>query len=315
METVKAQLSGIRYQNDTGFIIGMFTEDRPVLGRCASFAALGNMFNPELGMDYALHGTWTEHHQFGRQFNFSAYETQQPRDKRGIFNYLVRTAKWVGSKIGETLVETYGEETLTVLKTRPEEVAAKIKGITPERAKQIQEALVANEHNEAALVQLNDLLNVPGMRRDLPTTLLREYGSSAPARLREDPYIITKIKGVGFPTADIVALKKIGLAEDSIFRKAAAAKYIIETTCRAEGSVWISRERVVSMLSEMLGPGAGNIEEGLDILIKGEKAVEFDGHVAIAKRAFNESYVAHKIANMMLAEDYEKEDAADEHTV
>ena len=127
------------------------------------FVALGNMINPEIYMDYILTGHWQENDRYGSQLKFHAYEMVVPVDANGIFKYIVRTCKFVGGKVGNAIVDKYGEDTLRMLKTNPIMVSMDIKGITPERAKEIQAVLLENEATEKVMVELEVLLNIPGM--------------------------------------------------------------------------------------------------------------------------------------------------------
>ena len=178
MTTITAQLNHIRFQNDSGFVIGMFSisEAKDIKGE---FGGLGNMLNPVEGMAYKLSGEWSFHPDFGKQFKFSNYSPVKPKDTNGIYKYLVRTARWIGPSIASALVDTYGDKTLDVLREDPEMVAAEIRGITEKRAKEIQAILIEHEEEESVLVELMGILSIPGLRRSLPVELIQEFGSNA----------------------------------------------------------------------------------------------------------------------------------------
>ena len=236
MEKITATLENIRYQNEEGFVIAGFAE-----GGLVPFTALGNMLNPQPNMDYTLFGKWMTNKKWGRQFQFSRYETIQPRDEDGIYRYLVRTVRFVGPSIAEDLLEKYGERTLEVLRTDPLDVAKSIKGITLQRAENIQQELVEMEADEAVMVELLQILDIPGLRKSLPYDLMNDYGSDAATRLKENPYIIMDYHGTGFLMADSLALHSCGIDPDSEFRARAAVVWAIKQGMQ-EGNTWVSNE-------------------------------------------------------------------------
>ena len=217
--TITARLESIRFQNGNGFIIGMFKGEfkgkkHTIVG---NFGGLGNMTNPVIGTEYQLAGKWGNHPDFGHQFNFDSYKAVQPKDEDGIFKYLVRTAKWVGPAIAQRLVDIYGDQTLDVLREDPEMVAAEISGISESKAKDIQKMLIENEAEEAVMVDLMKILNIPGLRKSLPTELIMEFGLKAADVIRQNPYVITQFHGIGFMIADRLAMHTLNIPNNSIY--------------------------------------------------------------------------------------------------
>ena len=147
-----------------GFLIGKFAYEQ----KRGVFTALGKIMRPERGLAYKLRGHWTENPRFGRQLAFGYYEVLQPKDAEGIFKYLVRVAKWIGPTVAGRIVNAYGENSLEVLRSDPERVAAEIKGITLERAKEIQACLAENEQIEAALVEIEKAARAGRQRSQRP---------------------------------------------------------------------------------------------------------------------------------------------------
>ena len=81
MNTLNGTLKNTRYHSD-GFLIGNFRNNT------GDYTCLGNMVNPEIGVPYKLYGRWTENPKYGRQFQFSSYEADKPKDKDGLIRYL-----------------------------------------------------------------------------------------------------------------------------------------------------------------------------------------------------------------------------------
>ena len=209
-ETITATLKNIRFQNDSGFIIGMAVASGGNDFK-SDFGILGNMLNPQETMTYQLTGEWSVHPDFGRQFKFQQYTPVKPKDTSGIYKYLVRTAKWIGPSIAQQLVEIYGDETLEVLRNDPEILAAEIRGITEIKAKEIQQILIDHEELESILVDLMKVLDIPGLRKSLPYEMIEKFGSNAAEILKKNPYVITQFHGSGFLIADRLGMQRLNM--------------------------------------------------------------------------------------------------------
>jgi exodeoxyribonuclease V alpha subunit len=288
--TVEGHILDIRFQRD-GFVIAKFA----VNGN-GSVSVLGNMVRPEPGMSYRLRGRWDAAHPvFGRQFRFDWYETVQPQSTDGIFKYLVRIAKWVGPAVGGRLVEKYGIDTLEIIKTNPERVAREISGITLDRAKEIQGLLRANELTEAAVVELEQVFSgVPGLRRGLAMDCVVIWEADAVEIVKKTPYRLMDLRGIGFLTADKIALH-IGVDPAGIDRERACVAHVIEEVMRATGSTWIESGELATACRELIGRECA---DGLRELVAEGAVVVAGGMVSTRKAHEDETTVARKIVEI-----------------
>jgi len=279
----KGTLDEIRFRNDDGFMIGIFLDDKN-----KRFSALGNMVNPQIGLEYILTGDWSVSDKFGEQLKFSAYESILPVDSDGIHKYIVRVCKFVGTSVGSAIIALYGDQTLTVMKNEPHRLAEEISGITLDKAMGIQKSLKENEANEKIMIALEVMFDIPGMRKNLPGQVIKEFGSDSVDIIKSNPYILTKFNGVGFPLADRVALN-IGCKRDSIFRKESAVLQIIEDTMR-EGSTWIYKDELIIKIRDLVQ--APNMPEGVESLLSQGVIVYEDGYYALSSVAKDERIIA-----------------------
>jgi len=247
-QTIEARLNKIVFQNiETSFLIGSFSVEDELLQ--ANITAKGNILSPQVGLTYKLTIQEEPANKYGQQFKIISYETMLPLDPNGIFKYIVRVCSFVGPSVGTAIVGAYGAETIRIMKEEPERIAAEIKGITIERALEIQQVLNENEINERQMIELETLLDVPGMRKNLPVRLIEEFGpEEAVHNLKKNPYVITDFKGIGFTLADMVAIQKINYDPEGLERKRQVALHCLREEMQKTGSTWIN-ERV--LLSEM----------------------------------------------------------------
>lgn len=295
IQKITATLTGIRYSGDNNFIIGMFSNET------GDFSGLGNMFRPEIGMEYHVFGDWSTHPQYGRQLKFVRYETIQPVDTDGIYKYLVRIARWVGPSIGDKLVEKYGDETLEILRTDPQRVARDIPGLTESRALEIQSGLLEVEAMESIIVELLTILTIPGLRKSLPFDLVDRFGSDAVDMVRENPYVLTEFPGIGFQLADAVALS-LHFDQNSLYRKMAATIFTLGEN-EHEGNVWMDMGQLVENTCNLLGILTAG--EAIEPLLNGDKIVRMQfgdtgNMVALTPTDHDETYIAQQIFKLLI---------------
>lgn len=289
-ESINSELIRNIFSNDSGFIIGSFRN----LDTQTIFTGTGTIVNPQIGMEYKLFGNWKVTPKYGEQFSFTRFETIIPNNPMGIFKYLVRSCKYVGSKIGQALIDNYGSETLTVLKTDPARVVKDISGITNEKALEIQESLLTREASEKTMVELEALLDVQGMLKKVPETLFKQYGSNAPEMIKQDPYFLTSLRGVGFPLADRVALH-IGFSRTDIKRKKAVCIHCLREN-EQNGSTWILATDLLKNMLELIQ--IVGLEDGIQELIEQNMIILDDSYIAFRYTAAQEWTIARKAAMM-----------------
>ncbi|MDX9789046.1 MAG: helix-hairpin-helix domain-containing protein [Desulfobacterales bacterium] len=278
---------------DTGFLIGSFSDES---GK--EFVAIGTMVNPEEQMAYKLTGTWVKTERYGEQFKFNWYEVKRPDDVEGIYRYLVRITKWVGPKVANALLKQYGDDTLNVLKNDPEKVAGDIRGITLERALEIKTALISNEKIESTLIELERIFSlVPGIKKSLPMDLIQAYGANAVEKIKENPYVITKIRKIGFLTADRLAMA-IGMDPRDSKRAMAAVLHVLLEAQSIDGSTWVAFSEIEKAVNELIG---NNPYDGLARLLKNGDIVARGYSYALAPTDRSETEIAVAIKRLLSA--------------
>ncbi len=266
---IRGSLTKIRFQQDS-FIIGDFCNHAK---SPSFFSVLGNMINPQIDMEYKLTGEWYDDPVYKLQFKFTSFETVKPSDLNGIYKYIVRICKFVGPAVGQSIIDKFGEKTLDVMKKYPLKLSKRINGLTPERALQIQKSLRENEENEKLMVELESLLNVPGMHKGVAPKLIEIFKSNAAEMIKENPYILTHIKGIGFSLADRVALKN-SYDRESIHRKRAACLHVI-SEIMLTGSIWVPTIKLIDDIKELIH--VRNVKEGVDSLVNDKSIVRQPG--------------------------------------
>ena len=232
-EKLKGTLEHIRSQRD-GWMLGLIRD--PDSG--ALSAAKGTCIAPQIGATYEFEGRWENHPKYGRGFRFDSYAVELPIIEDAVIAYLQATAKWIGPSIAGAIVNQFGaENAMQVLKSDPER-ATTIRGITIERALEIQKQLVENERLELVTLQLHDLIADAGLGKATIKKALHQWGHQAYDVVRADPFELTRLHGIGFPSADRVRAK-LGIAPEDPYRIRAGILYTLNEACRQNGHTFL----------------------------------------------------------------------------
>ncbi len=300
VETMRATLARKVY-NESGRIIYRVTMDP---GSCKDAdgkrrnvsTVLGSMAEPLIGQLYEFSGKVEFDDNYKQwQMRFDSFRTILPTDRDGIASYLIDVARWVGPTIAKALLDAFGTETLTVLKNEPERVnALGVAGLTPDRVTEMQRSLVDNEELEAATVELNNLL--AGTLGPATTKkAIKKWGCNAATLIKGCAYLLMKLHGVGFVSADAIH-KKLGGDPQDLMRHSAALHHILHEAATRDGHTIVPRMLVEQEGQKLVG--------GLrpEVFVAGED-VELDGeYVALSSLSQAEVYVASKIKAMLSAE-------------
>lgn len=252
---------------------------------------------PELtaGERVTLNGKWGSHPVYGEQFKVETVELHVPTTIEDIFSYLSSGIVYgIGKTTAERLIEAFGEDTLDVLATSPQLVAS-VRGIGKKRALKICESY--NEHMASREVMVK--LTHFGITAGQATKIYLAYGNSAVAVMQNNPYrIIDDIQGIGFKTADVIALN-MGVEKDSVSRLEAGAAYVLSTAIM-NGHVYLPREKLVFKSSEILECEQEKVQLAIDNMITLGKLIDADGGIYLSSMYISEVETARRIIELVV---------------
>ena len=294
METT-AVLTGIRFQGENNFIIGIFENDSD-----GEFGGLGNLLSPMEGQTYKLTGDWSTHSQFGKQIKFNRYSVDKPVDTNGLYLYLVKNVPGVGPAAATALIYEFDVDALQVMQDDPELIAKTVKGITLKKAVNIQEWLIEESEDQELMIELMGLLDMPGLRKNLPHDLIQAYGSDAVGMLKNNPYIITEFAGTGFLIADKLAIHNFKVDPESPFRIKSAIIYLLKQNESGNGSTWADKGILGFDFYELTGVCDGKFNDGIfELEIEGLVIDDEEGLVGLVGTVESEEFVAMKLIKLM----------------
>ncbi len=246
----EGKLGRIIFNNsENGYTVAILSTEE------GSIRVAGAFNGPKEGNRYRLEGKFTVHRRYGEQFSFTSYEEVQPEGIDAVREFLVSgNISGIGPKTANALVDTYGEETLTIIENSPEKLLS-VKGIGPSTLAKITDSYAASRDFAKISLELRDI----GIEMSDAVRIYKMYGSESVEVVKENPYsLIEDLYGMTFIKADRLA-EKLGFDSESDFRIESGIKFVLKkeaingSTLMPEGML---TERVVELIdtnSERVG--------------------------------------------------------------
>lgn len=166
---------------------------------------------------------------------------------------------------------------------------SKVKGLGDKTYEKMKEKVLMNLDMSELLV----FLGKHGIKYNMVSKLLKEYKNPqiVMEKIEENPYVLSKVKGIGFKTCDAIA-KAMGYDMKSKHRIRSCIMFVISTE-NTNGHSWIEHKQLLNKAIELLNINKTYIE---DVLAKGFKhIVKIDTRYATRKVYEAEQYVAMKM--------------------
>ncbi len=193
-------------------------------------------------------GEWKNDRTHGRQF-IAATLTPQPLQGRAQLETFLGSGviRGVGPAIARQMLQHFGDKVLDVLEHTPDRLR-EIPGIGKSRAKAIGASWVAQKATRELMLFLAD----SGIGVARAARIQKEFGADAVRVIKQDPYrLVRAIRGIGFATADALALK-LGLARDAPERIRAGLSHAL-TDASSQGHCGLPSDELIARCAKLLG--------------------------------------------------------------
>ena len=203
-------------------------------------------------------GSFVEHKQYGIQFTVASYEIKEPETSVAMEKYLGSgIIKGVGPALSAKIVKKFGDETFNIIEREPERLA-EIKGITEKKAMEIGTQFEEKKEFRNAMIFLNQY----GVSNTLAMKIYKEYGIKVMKIVRENPYrLADDIAGVGFKTADEIALR-MGFSPESSMRMKAGISFALSMAA-SNGHTYLLYEDLYEESKRLLGISEAEFENDI----------------------------------------------------
>ena len=219
-------------------------------------------------VEYRFAGEWKTHPKYGAQFAFSSFTEPEPITKEAIIGYLT-TCPAIGLMRAMHIYDLLGHDCIAQIKADAS-VLRKIKGLNGTQQQAIADFLCAKEAKEKSTLEIQSLLKGLGFPRRIYAWLDLDYGTAAASVIRNNPFVMTKYRGVGFELADRV-YEKLGLPPAGLLRQWNYLVYLL--TSDTNGSTWTTWAKAFMQMKDKFG-GHAAPEAALLAAVSEQKIVQ-----------------------------------------
>lgn len=225
------------------------------------------------GMKYLFYGIWRNHEKYGEQFWFDNFrEADVGKDKESIVTFLVaKRIPGIGLQKAKKLFDTFGGDTLDVLRDDPERVTKEVSSIGLPTARTAAGMLKSRAKSEQIKAELLSFTKGLKLKKKVIDELIRDHGGKAVEAIKEDPFMLLQYKGVGFATADKI-WHRLEYDPKDIRRQAYALHY--ELTQSSDGDIWVQRPVLLKGLAKHISGSNPRRDEAITAAIENQLLAE-----------------------------------------
>jgi exodeoxyribonuclease V alpha subunit len=268
MDTLLGEVISVVYSNpETQFVVARLkSREEP-----GFVTIVGNIGSIAPGTEVSLKGVWKMHPKFGRQFQVLSCVQSLPATIVGVKRFLSSgMLKGIGPVLANRLVEKFGIDVFKILDEDPERLL-EIEGIGEKTLEKIKSSW--EEQKEIRNIIL--FLQEHGVPPSYAIKIYRTYKEESLRVLKERPYDLSfDIKGIGFKTADKIALR-LGFKEDSPERIEAALIYVLFSVSE-KGHVFYPQDRLIEEISKLLKINEIDLIEDAIFSLKEKKKIHIE---------------------------------------
>jgi exodeoxyribonuclease V alpha subunit len=192
-------------------------------------------------------GEWVNDRTHGQQFRARFLRTSPPTSAEGIEKYLSSgMIRGVGPVYAKKLVRSFGEKVFEIIESTPHRLR-EVDGIGSVRAANILSAWA----EQKAVREIMVFLHSHGIGTARAVRIFKTYSSDAIQVMSENPFRLARdIRGIGFKTADAIAMK-LGIEKNATIRVRAGISYAL-TEAMDEGHCGLPTEELVPLAEKLL---------------------------------------------------------------
>jgi exodeoxyribonuclease V alpha subunit len=205
-------------------------------------------------------GDWTNDRTHGQQFKARFLKTSAPTSVEGIEKYLGSgMIRGIGPVYAKKLLRAFGEKVFDIIEAEPGRLRD-VDGIGPVRANRI----VVGWAEQKVVREIMVFLHSHGVGAARAVRIYKTYGADAVQVMSENPYRLARdIRGIGFKTADAIAMK-LGVDKTAMIRVRAGISYAL-TEAMDEGHCGLPTAELTPLAEKLLDVPEDLIRTALDL--------------------------------------------------
>lgn len=262
LEILQGAVSAVVYQNyENGYAVLRLN-----VGGGQTVTVVGTIPLPAVGERLMVTGKWSNHSNYGRQFEAEFLERLMPQTTMEILNYLSsRVIKGIGPKMAARIVERFGDQTLAVMEREPERLA-EVAGISREKARSIGEEF----RLQVGMRQIMEFFALHHLPAELAVRTYKRYGDSTIELLYDDPYLLMDEElEADFAAVDQFAID-LGVAGDDPRRVEAGVQFELSYNLTG-GHSFLPEDKLAAATARLLHVEEDAVRQALERLLEADR--------------------------------------------
>ena len=262
LEILQGAVSAVVYQNyENGYAVLRLN-----VGGGQTVTVVGTIPLPAVGERLMVTGKWSNHSNYGRQFEAEFLERLMPHTTMEILNYLSsRVIKGIGPKMAARIVERFGDQTLAVMEREPERLA-EVAGISREKARAIGEEF----RLQVGMRQIMEFFALHHLPAELAVRTYKRYGDSTIELLYDDPYLLMDEElEADFAAVDQFAID-LGVAGDDPRRVEAGVQFELNYNLTG-GHSFLPEDKLAAATARLLHVEEDAVRQALERLLEADR--------------------------------------------
>lgn len=258
--------------------------------------AVGYCLPTAENLRFEMEGRWRKNAKYGYQFEMESYNEVLVPTKAGVIAYLSSgQIKGIGPKMAGRIYDAFGLNALDVLDREPEKLL-EIKGISENTLKKIMESYIMNRGARDVIAFLAPY----GITPRQAVKFYEEYKEQTMDIVKNHPYQLCEMVGIGFLTADKIAAK-MGMDRLSTER---VDEGLLYTLTEAEGNGHLCLEKHDFLKAALKLLDTPNLTFNMAAnraarLVENGQLTTYDRYVYRTRTAHAESHLAQRIARFL----------------
>ena len=243
MEDLTCKISSILFENRSAnfYIFKAKSDEGGIVTVRGSFP--GSTIS--VGIKAKFTGKWENHSTYGKQFNAHSCDVIIEKNRSGIVTYLSSHVPSIGPITAAKLYDAFGDELISVLESDHDRIRS-LKFLT-----RIQSEQIIKEWSQASQVRnMSVFLTDLGLTASQIKHVYDRFGTSTIDNVKQDPYCLYQVSGIGFATADVAA-RKLGVGVDDERRIKSLLLYAINELSQSEGHMYVITDQIKNSISKL----------------------------------------------------------------
>ncbi|MEM9354644.1 MAG: AAA family ATPase [Pseudomonadota bacterium] len=204
-------------------------------------------------MVYIFYGHWVDYTNprsgvTTRQFASNSHSQATETDERSVVAYLSQIPG-IGPATARAIWSRLGSDSIATLREHPQQVADLVPRVTNSLAEVASTTLKQSAKTEKTRAALAGLFEGRGLPRTATNWAIKVFGSAAERLIRKNPYLLQRMRGVGFKKADAMYLD-LGHPRGRLKRQSLCLANLID---QQHGDTWHLLNPAIQRLGQEIG--------------------------------------------------------------